>query len=215
MARFLNHLALIAFVVLLGFGCEGNEKEQYLSDYNSIKPVLELALAEFNADKLPHERGLLQRGSVDISQEDNKIKILFKEGSSESFQLFYLQVKDDRPTIPASFIEDAGVLFLRRGLVVHSIDKGENYLFTLEDFEVRGNSHLAKFDFKSEYAGYGLGFLDNVDPSLKTVCNCTCESVLVIDPDITCDSGGRGATSCSQGDCSVSCGDGYYACCNC
>jgi hypothetical protein len=214
MARFLNYLIIIALFVLVGFSCESNQKEQYLSDYNSIKPVLELALSEFNAGKLPNERGFLQRGSVDISQEENKIKILFEERNSESFQLFYLQVKEDRPTIDASFIEDAGVLFLRRGLVVHSNDNGENYLFTLEDFEARGNSHLAKLDFMTEYAGYGLGFLDNIDPSLKVSCNCTCESALVLDPE-PCDSGGPGSVSCSQGDCSVSCNGGYYSCCNC
>lgn len=42
--------------------------------------------------------------------------------------------------------------------------------------------------------------------------SCTCKSVL--EDEAPCQSGGSGSTSCSQGDCSVSCGGGHYACCN-
>lgn len=215
MSRFLNHLALSIFVSLVVMSCGVENKEQGLSDYNAIKPVFESALSEFNANKLPHERGLFLKGSVDISQEGNKINVTFKESNAESFKVFYLQVKEGRPTIDAFYIEDASILYLRKGLVVHANGNSENYVFSLKDFDVRNNPQVAKLNLTTEYTGYGLGFIDNVDPSLKTVCSCTCESTLVVDPDITCNSGGRGATSCSQGDGTVSCGGGYYACCNC
>jgi hypothetical protein len=214
MSRSLNYLTLTFFVVLVGLSCGVDKKEQRLSDYNVIKPVFELALSEFNANKLAHERGLLLKGSVDISQEENQINILFEENNQEVFKLFYLQVKEGLSAIDELFIGDASILYLRRGLVVHDNSSGENYIFSLQDFDVRSNSHLAPLDFIAESGGYGLGLMDNIDPSLKLDCRCTCEDALVVDPE-PCDAGGPGSSQCSKGDCTVSCNSGFYSCCNC
>lgn len=99
------------------------------------------------------------------------------------------------------------------------IRNGDKSIYFAIDGETKYNK-IAEAGDVYKVVGIGqnkMNFDENLSKSqvLKLVdesASCTCKPVL--EPTEDCKSGGSGSTSCSQGDCSVTCGSGNYACCN-
>jgi hypothetical protein len=130
----------------------------------------------------------------------------------------------------------------KRSLILHSKKNNTIYLLGLNEIQskdkielLRQNPNLKTKGFKI-ILGYGISVLSgkwNFDKFIKSGSFSAFDGLEIAstinrninknglrDPNKKeCTSGGEGATSCSIGSwpdvsCSVSCGDGYYACCN-
>jgi hypothetical protein len=176
--------------------------------------------------------------SADVSIKTNSegdVIVLANTKDSANEKMYVLQGGNGKP-INKSF-KTAQVIYLTHLIIINSLENKERYYLGIskpEEKEVLSKlPEIYKSFFSSSTYGYGLvqmkGFLPNTinvfknnsDPfqdlySYRGFVND--KSVNNLTEPEHCDAGGAGATSCSKASggysCSVSCGSGYYACCN-
>jgi|GEM_PF-6271553 len=183
---------------------------------------------------------LVSSYNVGISAEPFKAQLL--EGTMEVLTLpsreviFFLKQADQMANdvfiahatdVSVQLNADLGqvkIAYLRQAVAIQD-QTGQIYTFTIG--EGKGHELIQKLTSTWTGQGFGLSFKTQVQESisdykglastseLRSVA-CDCEKARG-----GCDSGGEGATDCSissntigGGSCSVSCGSGYYACCN-
>lgn len=118
------------------------------------------------------------------------------------------------------------VLYLKHGLVLINQNSGEKfYLGVPKPEEEKNRKAIAsKINFDKNITGHGLIYGTMTPEDFKDGLNKLKEESSIIEyfnnsgnnRSSSCTNGGVGSTSCSNGGdgCSVSCGSGYYACCN-
>lgn len=132
---------------------------------------------------------------------------------------FYLLQTKSKVSIPknSSFVEFSE----KRGLVIR--DKSGTITYTLGE-NIYGIAHMKGKEFVNALtvnSNGNLNFIPNVGTVIfELACGCVSNGTTS-----DCDSGGAGSNGCSVTDggsvgigwnngCSVSCNEGYYACCN-
>lgn len=140
-------------------------------------------------------------------------------------QWFILQTEEPVLTPVMAHLERALVVFTRRALRVSTSE--ERYELVLDAPAAPPaamTTRIAGIGLAHNRGGKGPKVKDQLDRKGRVVS--TCEWCLQQDPGpgggtaggAACKSGGPGSTSCSAShgvdSCSVTCGSGYYACCN-
>ena len=127
----------------------------------------------------------------------------------------------------SSFIKHAHLEIESRRLVITAPELQRAFVFELGDADAPAPVFPASFDVTRFGGAYELSRRSEPRPDRPVIACCPEDEN--VDPSdgelgaaMTCDSGGRGSTSCSieaytigsGGSCSTSCLPGYYACCS-
>ncbi|MCF8244046.1 MAG: hypothetical protein K9J37_03010 [Saprospiraceae bacterium] len=214
----LTTLLFIIFSTISVFiGCEKNSEIAQPYELNGQQ-----MLEKFNVGKLDHKKGEYLIGRVSIQRIEEGLLDFFLTTKDGRFVHYILQ-SEKSLTLPKE-IGKAEVLFLRRSVVLNSLESKETILLTVDD-ESNLEETIKMIPFDLKLHGYGLARQQKSTSGAITsraLVNCGCcitgiaSSACTTNANSDCDAGGSGATSCSLssgGDsCSVECGTGT-ACC--
>ncbi len=215
---FLTTFALLALMTFGIFtGCEKYSENIQPYELNELK-----LLEDFNAGKFEHDKGEYLKGSVSIYPIEDGVIDFYVNITDEKFIHYILQ--SEKPLTLQKKIENAEVLFLRRSVIINSLDTKDVILVTVDEDDAIGNSIL-NIPFDTKLKGYGLirqnkTLSGQITSRASVSCGCCITGLSSSACSTTasgdCDSGGSGASSCSLtsgGDsCSVQCSSGN-ACC--
>lgn len=177
--------------------------------------------------KLAHDKDFRTiQGEFEVWQtKDNEIVLLGKDDTERN--LVILQGADKKTNLKDGNYE---IIYLKHSVLLNNLDNGTlSYLRVPKPQEAAITEKVAQqdLDIQTRIDGFGLilAYLDYKNNpelavnKLKQQESLTQYLSSVMGDGGNCGSGGPGATSCSVapeggGGCSVSCGAGYYACCN-
>jgi hypothetical protein len=168
------------------------------------------------------------RGTSDVTiKKSGKTGIvIYVHGGEELPKSYFFLERNQETQLENTNIENCNIVFHGKSLMLTS--KGVTTVFALQDERQFRNND------KDIFLGYGLGLSTNrqvldildeslTDPTFPDIFGLTCGCALN-GSNTPCKDGGTGSTECSISDstyagvsgggCSVSCGSGYYACCN-
>jgi hypothetical protein len=174
------------------------------------------------------QRKVMEQPTIAINiTEDGHVAAYVKNDKRYENTLFALQMKDKPSFKSPILLDNCNVVVGKNYFIFSSKKTGNQVVFKLAEAQIKGELSKTAITFE----GYGL--IKNVNPkeyrNMTTITkglfpaigayNCKCEENGSKSP---CDSGGTGATDCSAGSgvagvstsCQVSCGGGYFACCN-
>lgn len=150
-----------------------------------------------------------------ISSWTNANNIFFSTKTSDQTHLFILQTETRQKLSKQMdikrliYLDHMILLETKAGIQYYGVQKEEaKNLFEKLEYEME--------DFQTIKYGYGLSYTKLAPQKFENYIRNFAEDS---NNDLSsnkrrCDAGGEGASSCSVGDCSVSCQVGYYACCN-
>ncbi len=226
--RLTKIIITIFFLPLLIFSCS---KDHLSEKETSLEIIQEQIITKNNKNK--------HGSQVSIKNTKNNEILIFEKPIGADYVVRYLLQMNNLVKV-SKFLKEASVSYDGSKLKVSTTNDG-NYLFQLDSkgglennftltkkFNGFGLSRLVIKDTESgDDESFRIGYHINGGPTVGIVtCICINNSVV----DNTCDSGGAGSSSCSiselqeqdndlknseaDGSCSVSCNDGYYACCD-
>lgn len=211
--------------------CE-NAEEVQPKDYSI--PNAQSYIDNFNANKQQQDFAHLYTGQVYIrASNKNRLAIYVTfEGQQENLLFLLQQTNIENPYFEKS-IERAQVFFFHNQLIINATTQDLKLHFALMEAEPLKMERQLELEYNQHFIGFGLqrligypyfadqansrsvGFGNPGNPPGPQAVNCNCNTLDT--SDANCDSGGVAATSCSTssgGDsCSVSCSNGFYACC--
>ena len=215
-------LLSLFFLSTIVFSC--SDKDVSPIEENAMDTSL-IASKIFNS--LPHDRDFAQiQGQFYVWQtKENEIVFLAKDNLKRN--LLILQGASHSTSMNDGHYE---IVYLKHSIIVNNLDTGVKTYLKVPKPEERSITDKVKkqgIELGSEIDGYGLiyGFID-LKEDKKLSLDVLIDQNSIIDYLSSmdnsrgqCGSGGPGSTSCTVyapdgGGCSVSCGSGYYACCN-
>lgn len=189
---------------------------------------LQEKLDQFNAGKLPMNKGELLRGQAAlIRKSDYEIGVAVQDENGKTY--VYTLETDQKITAPNfKYFEEVQVLFLRHSVLINSVKSPERILLSNRKETIL---ELADLNFTNNLTGFGLSRTTTVKiPDIKDLerqeiiylvgtYTCTCRCRTYSNPDNDCQAGGKNSTSCSieksGSSCSTDCANEKYACCKC
>jgi len=210
-------LIIITFFVI-GLASCNNDK----TSSNENSDVYDLKSSQELLNTMTHDKNYkIMKGSFQVWQtEANEIVLLNSDLSTKN--LLILQGASSKTEISLGNYE---ALYLKHSLLLQNLDTKERvYLKVPKPEEKKITEHLKKqIPLGKVIEGYGLifGTLDMDNKKLSNLDVVKSQNSLVDylsqvyqESRGDCGDGGEGSSSCSNSHCSVSCKDGYYACCN-
>lgn len=192
------------------------------NDETNTKEPLEVSV---NLEKMTREYNARQHRNIPAEYFENHVDFGLSEqnlvllvGNPGNYKTsFRIQMNEDYiKDLKSIQAGDFKIGYFGRDLVL--INGKDIYYFTVDEEpnfkEIASNSNLFKVigitnwknvQLKSSSKAMAFNLVDEG-------ASCTCEPVL--ENQVPCKSGGTGSDACSQGDCSVTCSEGFYACCN-
>ena len=204
---------VLIFLVVLFNSCSNNEN-QPLNNEATNSLDLKRLVEDYNNKEFRTIPAIYFEGNIDFGiSDENLVLLIGNSGNYES--AFKIQLKEGQ----LQNLKNLKAGNYQLGYLVNELilsNEKTTLYFALDNLEKKLSINSDEYDV----AGIIKWKKDNLKTrknlALKVVdeeASCTCVSVLEQNPP-TCHSGGPGATQCSQGECSVSCGSGHYACCN-
>ena len=201
-------------LIVLTFSCSNEEK-------NSVKKPekafdLEKITEEYNNFHSSNPAAYYE-GKVSFRISDGKVIMLIGEDGNYKTS-FTIQMEEiNKQHFDELNAGQYQIAYLEKDLIFSSPEK--TFYFAIDGKQ--GYEDIAADAINFQVYGIAKWHNDEFTKSSSMVmafknaeegASCTCESVY--EPEKDCQSGGKGAISCSQGDCSVTCGSENYACCN-
>lgn len=184
------------FIAIMFYSCSDHNDEQSIVDKNT-KVISKL--------KIKQNQYSFNNDLVIRQTESKEYTIIMLGNNIESFtEAIILQHEKNSIIGLPSVLENAHVQINNSNIIIESSSK-KGYSFTTSESD-NSLSIIGLIQFKSPH---------NNPTSFKTI-----QSQLLTASKGNCDSGGEGSSACSAespgpfGSCSVTCREGYYACCN-
>ena len=212
----------LTFLIVLFAGLQSCTSETQSDETKEdFKVNLNTLISEYNATN-PMEDAQYYSGNIDFVVENNQVVML--QGAKDYKGSFILQIDNN---FDKSKFENLSGSFEMAHFGRYMIVQNDNYQYYITvDHDTKPSDNFDKFqifkpfgiiklkDFYAQNAGKMAAAKMSMDEA-----SCTCKSGYLWtdnDPgnDPVCQSGGQYASSCSQGNCSVSCSGTAYACCN-
>lgn len=220
----LSALALLLLICGSIYSFQGCLKENPTDENQPTQFSLAQMVADYNYGKnMDFEKALLLKGTVTAMTFPSNEVLFFIEYPGQSSQdLFYGQGTSLSSTLGKE-MKEVTVAYFRDALAVET---KEGELFTYSLGEGEGHNLIKDLPAVWKGTGYGLSYRTNTPfrpkdvkglSSLEIVREVTCICIEFYVQE-ECDSGGPGAVTCSisdsSGECSVTCREQYYPCCN-
>lgn len=217
---------LIWFLVLFAMviSCSDNDSSSSKENGKNIEEKSLLSDKIFN--RLDYDKDFMTiQGEFQVWQtKENEIVFLNKEGNNRN--LLILQGAEKQSLLKDGNFE---IVYLKHSILVNNLDTGSiTYLKVPKNEEIAiTNKFKDNITIDAQIDGFGLilAYIDYKNDAklsldiLKKQNSLTIYLSSIFNNRSGCANGGQGSTSCSiapegGGGCSVSCGAGYYACCN-
>lgn len=160
---------------------------------------------------------------------DNEYFVFYGNENESKFSKAFV-VQFDKAIEAVSFNGDSEVILLEEGFVVMNSELGIRYFGAANSGSANNVKQIEDIIGSSlkSYLGFGFSYFrgewkEDADVNLNSARNILSTNSLIAeraeitDGKVSCTSGGAGSASCSIENpltaCSVSCQDGYYACC--
>ena len=172
-------------------------------------------LSQFNSKREPKDWIVKTEGNVNIKVEDKIIYLEHEPDNGEESMTYFFQTFNESHDLKTGSFGRAEIIFLKRNLIVNSLDTKKTFLFSLMEDPLP--VYLTDFKSTKKYIGFGLGVRKIKKGSTSDyVPTCGCEPNG--SPDTHCGRGGNEALSCGtgtlDGSCEVSCAGENFACCD-
>ncbi len=199
---------------LVFYAC--NKTETVLDEKVSLEKVLE----DYNSDKDAVEKGEIISGKVLIQDINDATYIaVIKDENAPVHTSFFFQPGEGFDLLEEE-MNNGTALFLKDHILLRNNDTQAQYLISLSDGKT--TPHLSGFIADENLTAIGIGSTEvklrqeedvyrGIKIKIVEVGHCTC---IKNNAPKNCQAGGLGATSCTCCGCSVTCGAGYFACCD-
>ncbi len=139
---------LVALTIWLFSGCEKNSGDSSPYKLEGMK-----ILEKYDAGKLDYKKGEYLKGSINIYSIDANTTDFYLK-STDGQNIHYILQSEIANNVQAD-ISSAEVLFLRRSMVVNSLDSKQTILVTIDGGD-QLQEGLQNIPFDAKYEGYGL-----------------------------------------------------------
>ncbi len=142
--------SLTLFVFFTYSSCKQNS-EIIKKDY-SLDFATEI-INNYNAGKLPHEKAIYKKASIEIVTTEKEIVLFVKEVNKQDQMYFLQQTPSNKRRNIRETIESAEILFFHRHLLVNSTEKDLRFYFSVDEAIP---SYLSNLNVGVISNGYGL-----------------------------------------------------------